>query len=315
VRALNQDGVTDIVAVDNLTQSDKFKNLVGCEISDYIHKDDIIEILSGHSLGYIEAVVHQGACSSTTESNGRYMMDNNYRFSRLLLDWCIEHKKPFIYASSAAVYGDGAKGFREETECEGPLNVYGYSKYLFDQHVRTLENRVNIPLIGFRYFNVYGPGEHHKRRMSSVAFHHYQQYTGTGKVRLFEGSDGYGDGEQSRDFVYVEDVVKANMWALGETSGWGILNVGTGRAQPFNDIAVSVVNGVRAQKGESTLSREEMVSQGILEYVPFPEDLKGKYQSYTQADLSKLRDAGCDVNFRSVEEGVADYIPFLASWK
>ncbi|GAB2180718.1 ADP-glyceromanno-heptose 6-epimerase [Denitratisoma sp. agr-D3] len=310
VRALNDRGVTNIIAVDNLKRADKFKNLVDCEISDYLDKEEFLH-MTEHGIfdGAVEAVLHEGACSDTMETDGHYMMENNYRYSLVLLDWCQEQDVPFLYASSASVYG-GGKVFKEERSHEGPLNVYGYSKFLFDQIVRRRLPEATAPITGFRYFNVYGPREQHKGRMASVAFHHFNQYRAEGKVKLFEGYDGYGNGEQSRDFVYVEDVVKVNLHFL-DSGVSGIYNLGTGRAQPFNDVAVSTVNACRAAEGKPALSLAELVSQGIIEYVAFPEALKGKYQSFTQADLGKLRAAGYTEAFNSVEQGVGKYVQTL----
>jgi ADP-L-glycero-D-manno-heptose 6-epimerase len=310
VRALNDRGVTNIIAVDNLKRADKFKNLVDCEISDYLDKEEFQHMIE-HGIfdGSVEAVLHEGACSDTMETDGHYMMENNYRYSLVLLDWCQEQDVPFLYASSASVYG-GGRVFKEERSHEGPLNVYGYSKFLFDQIVRRRLPDATAPITGFRYFNVYGPREQHKGRMASVAFHHFNQYKAEGKVKLFEGYDGYGNGEQSRDFVYVEDVVKVNLHFL-DSGVSGIYNLGTGRAQPFNDVAVATANACRAAEGKPALSLNELVSQGLIEYVPFPDALKGKYQSFTQADLTKLREAGYDGEFNSVEQGVAKYVKTL----
>jgi ADP-L-glycero-D-manno-heptose 6-epimerase len=244
------------------------------------------------------------------ETDGRYMMANNYRFSLALLDFCAEQETPFLYASSASVYGGGGV-FREEREFESPLNVYGYSKFLFDQVVRRRLPGADSQVAGFRYFNVYGPREQHKGRMASVAFHHFNQYRASGRVRLFEGYGGYGNGEQRRDFVYVGDVVKVNMDFL-ESRASGIFNLGTGRAQSFNELAAATVNACRALEGKPALAVGELVAQGILEYIPFPEALKGKYQSFTEADLSGLRTAGYRGNFATVEEGVAEYVGWLA---
>jgi len=310
VRALNDRGVTNIIAVDNLKRADKFKNLVDCEISDYLDKEEFLH-MTEHGIfdGAVEAVLHEGACSDTMETDGHYMMENNYRYSLVLLDWCQEQDVPFLYASSASVYG-GGQIFKEERSHEGPLNVYGYSKFLFDQIVRRRLPEATAPITGFRYFNVYGPREQHKGRMASVAFHHFNQYRAEGKVKLFEGYDGYGHGEQSRDFVYVEDVVKVNLHFL-DSGVSGIYNLGTGRSQPFNDVAVSTVNACRVAEGKTALSLAELVAQGIIEYVPFPDALKGKYQSFTQADLSKLRAAGYTEAFNSVEQGVGKYVQSL----
>ncbi|MBK8918465.1 MAG: ADP-glyceromanno-heptose 6-epimerase [Betaproteobacteria bacterium] len=312
VRALNERGVTRVIAVDNLTRADKFKNLVDCEIADYLDKHDFIErIQAGHFDGEIDAILHQGACSDTMESDGRYMMENNYRYSTILLDWCLDQDVQFLYASSAATYGGGSV-FREEREAEGPLNVYGYSKFLFDQVVRQrLAGGASSQVVGFRYFNVHGPRETHKGRMASVAFHHFNQLRAEGRVKLFEASHGYGNGEQQRDFVFVGDVAKVNLFFLDHPEKSGIFNVGSGRAQSFNDVAVATVNGCRRLGGEAPLTLEEIRQRGLLEYVPFPEALKGKYQAFTQADLARLREAGYSAPMATVEEGVSQYVEWL----
>jgi ADP-L-glycero-D-manno-heptose 6-epimerase len=292
VKALNARGIRDIVAVDNLTRADKFKNLVDCEIAEYVDKQDFLAVVeSGELSGDIDAVFHEGACSDTMETDGRYMMENNYRYSLSLFEWALEESVPFLYASSASVYGGGTT-FREEREFESPLNVYGYSKFLFD---------------------VYGARESHKGRMASVAYHFFNQYRATGKVKLFAGTDGYADGEQRRDFVSVEDVVNVNLFFLDNPSISGIFNLGTGRSQTFNDAAVATVNACLALEGKPAKSLAELLSAGTLEYIPFPDALKGKYQSFTQADLSNLRAAGYTEEFLTVEQGVANYIPWLAS--
>ena len=311
VAALNRAGISDILAVDNLQSADKFRNLVDCEILDYLDKRDFLERLgAGQFEGSVETVFHQGACSDTMQNDGRYMMDNNYRYSRALLDWCQDEEVPFLYASSASVYGAG-RVFAEARANEGPLNVYGYSKFLFDQHVRQRLAGRSAQIIGLRYFNVYGPNERHKGRMASVAFHAFNQFRAEGKVKLFVGSDGYGDGEQRRDFVHVDDVVAVNLHFLEHGDVSGVFNCGTGRAQSFNDIATAVVNTVRAARGEAALALPELVAQGLVEYVPFPPQLLGKYQSYTQADLAQLRAAGYAGAFQSVEQGVAAYVQDL----
>ena len=313
VKALNARGVTRIVAVDDLTHGDRFANLVDCEIDDYLDKDEFLSALDrGVFNGAVTALLHQGACSDTTESNGRYMMQNNYRYTRRLLDFCVAQKTPFIYASSAAVYGDRTL-FRESPECEKPLNVYGYSKHLFDQFVRRCMSQLPSQVVGLRYFNVYGPREQHKGRMASVAYHFFNQYRSNGKVRLFEGSDGYARGDQQRDFVSVEDVIKVNLYFLDNPLKSGIYNCGTGTAQSFNDVAVAAVNACRKARGEGALALAAMQAQGLIEYIPFPQDLKGKYQSYTQADLTGLRSAGYAEKFLSVEQGVTRYCEALAA--
>jgi ADP-L-glycero-D-manno-heptose 6-epimerase len=311
VRALNEHGVTNVIAVDNLTRADKFTNLVGCEIADYLDKRDFLERLeAGEFDGALDAILHQGACSDTMETDGRYMMENNYRYSAALLDFCTEEEIPYLYASSAAVYG-GGRVFRESPEHEGPLNVYGYSKYLFDQVVRRRLADAQAQVAGFRYFNVYGPNEAHKGRMASVAWHFFNQYRAEGRVKLFEGSGGYANGEQRRDFVSVEDVVKVNLHFLERPQLSGIFNVGTGRAQSFNDVAEAVINTCRKAAGQPALSRAELLTQGAIQYVAFPDALKGKYQSFTEADLTALRGTGYAAPFLTVAEGVERYVAAL----
>jgi len=307
VKALNERGITDILAVDDLRDGTKFANLADCDIAEYLDKDEFIERLeNGEFDGQVSAVLHQGACSDTTETDGRYMMDANYRYSRRLLDWCIADEVHLIYASSAAIYG-GSREFRETRECEAPLNIYGYSKFLFDQLVRRRYEERTAQIVGLRYFNVYGEREAHKGRMASVAHHFFHQYRGAGHVRLFTGSGGYGDGEQRRDFISVEDCVEVNLFFLGNPARSGIFNVGTGVARSFNDVAAATVNACRKAKSESPLTLTAMRERSIVQYIPFPEDLRGRYQSYTQADISGLRAAGYDAPFLSVEEGVARY--------
>lgn len=311
VKALNDRGETDIIAVDNLKKGDKFRNLADCEIADYFDKESFLaELAAGSFDGELAGVLHQGACSDTTEQDGRYMMQNNYRYSLALLDYCQEQEVPYLYASSASVYGAGPV-FTEGREHEEPLNVYGYSKLLFDQVVRRRLADRTAQIAGFRYFNVYGPREQHKGRMASVAFHFAHQYLSQGSVRLFEGWDGYGDGEQRRDFVSVEDVVKVNLYFLDDGRRSGIFNVGTGASQTFNEVAVAAVNACRRRAGELALGLAQMKEQGIIQYIPFPEDLKGKYQSFTQADIGALREAGYGEPFLTVEEGVSRYIGSL----
>ncbi|MFO1199465.1 MAG: ADP-glyceromanno-heptose 6-epimerase [Burkholderiaceae bacterium] len=310
VHALNRRGRTDIVAVDNLERAEKFHNLVDCEIADYLDKRDLLARLA--SLPDVEAILHQGACSDTMESDGRYMMENNFRFSLALLEHAQARRIPFVYASSAAVYG-GSSRFVEAREHERPLNVYGYSKFLFDQVVRSRPRADGGQVVGLRYFNVYGPRESHKARMASVAFHNHHQWRAEGRVRLFDGWGGWGAGEQSRDFVHVDDVVAVNLHFLDHPGASGIFNVGTGRAQPFNDVASTVVNAHRALAGEHALPLAELVARGLVEYVPFPDALKGKYQSFTQADITQLRAAGYAAPFMSVQQGVRRYVDWLAA--
>jgi ADP-L-glycero-D-manno-heptose 6-epimerase len=312
VKALNERGENNIVAVDNLKNADKFRNLTDCEIADYMDKEDfLVHLREGYFDGLLTAVLHQGACSDTMESDGRYMMQNNYRYSLELLNYCQEEELPFLYASSASVYGAGPV-FKESREHESPLNVYAYSKFLLDQVVRRRWHKRTAQIVGLRYFNVYGPREQHKGRMASVAYHFFNQYRADGYVKLFEGCDGYANGGQLRDFVSVEDAVKVNMYFLDHPDKSGIFNLGTGRAQSFNDVAVAVVNTLRAQQGEAALSLEQMQQQQLVRYIPFPEQLKGKYQSFTQADMEAMRAVGYKAEFLTVEEGVARYVDYLS---
>ena len=308
VAALNRAGITSILAVDNLESADKFRNLAGCEIDDYLDKRDFIERIAANQFDTaVEAVLHQGACSDTMHADGRYMMENNYRYSRTLLDWCQDEEIPFLYASSAAVYGAGRK-FSEERAHESPLNVYAYSKFLFDEVVRRRLPGRTSQVVGLRYFNVYGPNEVHKGRMASVALHACRQFVEEGRVRLFVGSGGFADGEQRRDFVHVDDVANVNLHFLEHPEVSGIYNCGTGRAQSFNDVATAVINTVRAADGHAPLPTPELAAQGLIQYIPFPPQLEGKYQSFTEADLGQLRAAGYPGEFMTVEQGVASYV-------
>lgn len=297
VRALSDHGCDDIVVVDDLEDGHKFVNISDLAVADYMDKDELPARLAGDA-GFargVKAVFHQGACSETTEWDGRYMMKNNYGYSKALLHHCLEHETPYIYASSAAVYG-GSKQFVEDPVFENPLNVYGYSKLQFDRYVRRVVPQGASQVVGLRYFNVYGPREQHKSSMASTVFHFGNQVADDGEARLFEGSGGYGDGEQLRDFVYVDDVCKVNLWFLDNADVSGIYNCGTGRAQSFNDVANAVI---------------KWHGKGRIRYIPFPEHLEGAYQSHTQADLTQLRASGCNVGFRPVEEGVPAYLDEL----
>lgn len=291
VKALNQIGYNDIFVVDNLKDGTKYANLVDLNIIDCMDKEDFIaSIIAGDDFGDIDAVFHEGACSSTTEWDGKYMMDNNYQYSKKLLHYCIKRTVPFLYASSAATYGGRTENFVEDRQYEQPLNIYGYSKFLFDQYVRALLPQVASQICGFRYFNVYGPREGHKGGMASVAFHLNNQINVGENPKLFAGSEGF-----KRDFVYVVDVAAVNLW-FWQNSVSGIFNCGTGRAESFQAIADAVLNYHK---------------KGQLEYIPFPEKLKGHYQAYTQADLTQLRAAGYQQPFRTVADGVAEYLRWL----
>jgi ADP-L-glycero-D-manno-heptose 6-epimerase len=309
VKQLNARGVTDIIAVDNLTHADKFRNLVDCELADYLDKDAFLDLVRRRALPRPEVVFHQGACSDTMETNGRYMLENNYRYTLALLEWCQAERVPFIYASSAATYGL-TQTFSEDRTNEKPLNVYGYSKFLFDQVLRRRLVTLTAPVIGLRYFNVYGPRESHKGRMASVAFHHFNQFRAEGRVKLFEGSHGYANGEQRRDFIHVDDVIAVSLFFWDRPTS-GIYNLGTGRAQSFNDVALTVVNALRATKNEQALTLAQAVRMNLIEYVAFPEALRGKYQAFTQADITRLRAAGYAAPMQTVEQGTASYVGWL----
>jgi ADP-L-glycero-D-manno-heptose 6-epimerase len=311
VHGLNAVGIDDVIAVDDLTDGPKYRNLVGAQLADYFDRSEFYARFAKGELGRVDVVFHEGACSDTMEHNGRYMMDTNYRNSKDLLDACLAQGTRLLYASSAATYG-GSASFREEPEFERPLNVYGYSKLLFDNVVRRILPQARTQVAGFRYFNVYGPREQHKGRMASVAFHHYNEFRDTSKVKLFGEYGGYAAGQQSRDFVSVDDVVAVNLWFLQHPQASGIFNLGTGRAQPFNDIALATVNTSRALKGDAPLTLDQLVRQGLVEYIPFPTALVGKYQCHTQADLARLRAAGCQHAFADVATGVERYVRWLA---
>jgi len=315
IRGLNARGISDIIAVDDLTEGDKFRNIADLQIDDYQDHHGFYERFARGEFGAVEAVFHEGACSDTMESNGRYMMDNNYGVSCQLFEACQASGTRLLYASSAATYG-GSDTFREEPAYEHPLNVYGYSKLLFDQRLRRLTGlhfeKAKHQVVGFRYFNVYGPREQHKGRMASVAFHQHHQFRQEGRVKLFGEYGGYGPGEQQRDFVFIDDVVAVNLWFFDHPERSGLFNLGSGRAQPFNDVALSVVNAERAVRSEQALTLAQAVQAGLIAYIPFPDALRGKYQCFTQADLSALRAAGCDHRFADVRTGVTQYMATLA---
>jgi len=315
IKALNARGEARIIAVDNLGRADKFVNLVDCEIADYFDKDEFLHRLTnGDFDDDIAAVIHQGACSDTMEADGRYMLANNYRYSVTLLEHCQENDIPLLYASTAAVYGTGPD-FREDRACEAPLNVYGYSKLLFDHYVRRVLPERTAQIAGFRYFNVYGPREAHKGRMASVVWHFFNQYRNSGKVQLFAGSGGYAAGEQRRDFVSVEDVVAVNLDFLDHPQRSGVFNLGTGAATTFNAVATATINTCRAADGAEALPFETLHREGMVEYIAFPLGLAAKYQNYTQADLGRLQAAGYRKPMLSVDEGVPRCVRSLLAGK
>ena len=322
IAGLNARGLDDIIAVDDLKQGEKFRNLVDLQLADYVDADRFYDDFANGHYGQVEAVFHEGACSDTMERDGKYVMNNNYTLSLNLFQVCQKRGTRLLYASSAATYGD-SDTFIAKPEFERPLNVYGYSKLLFDQRMRR-ECGANFErskfgktqqVVGFRYFNVYGPREQHKGRMASVAFHQFQQFKEQGKVQLFGQYGGYPAGQQMRDFVFVDDVVAVNLWFFEHPTQSGIFNLGSGKAQAFNDVASTVVNTMRTLQGEKSLALSTMVEDGLLEYTAFPDALRGKYQCYTQADLTTLREAGCEHVFQSVQTGVSQYVQWLQKQK
>lgn len=298
VKGLNDQGITDILVVDNLTNADKFKNLCALKFNDFMDKNLFIKKVKKNKFNKVKitAIMHQGACSDTMEYNGKYMMENNFEYSKTLLHYALRKNTPFIYASSASTYGNGINGFAEQTECEDALNVYAYSKLFFDRYVNRYLNDHSSQIVGLKYFNVYGPQEHHKQKMASVAYQFYNQLKVTGKLKLFAGVDGYANGEQKRDFIYVKDVAKVNFFFLDNPQTSGIFNCGTGVANSFNTIAKAVI---------------EHRGNGEIEYVPFPEVLRGKYQNFTEADTSKLINAGYNGGFTPINIAVQEYCQLL----
>ena len=300
IKGLNEIGHKDIIAVDDQDDPELKENIAHCDIQDFLNIDEFINLVRNNEIDgtKIRAIFHQGACSNTMEWDADFLYKNNLSYSKELLNFSQKTKTSLIYASSASVYGAG-KIFEESVENEDPINLYAYSKFKFDQLVRQELIKSETQIVGLRYFNVYGPQEQHKGTMASVAFHLHNQLKDNEEIKLFEGSDGYDDGEQRRDFIYVEDVVKVNLWFLENQKVSGIFNVGTGKSQTFNEVAHSVINWNK---------------RGKINYVPFPEKLKGAYQSYTQANISKLRKAGYKDEFLNVQEGVKKYLDRLESW-
>ncbi len=300
VKLLNQQGISDIMVVDELNDNaeQKFFNIIDRDTKDYMDKDDFLQQVIAHGLPKgTTHVIHMGACSSTTEWDGQFIMRNNFEYSKILFHACENANASFIYASSASVYGMGPV-FKEARQYEKPLNMYAYSKFQFDQYLRSIWDQIKIQVVGLRYFNVYGPGEQHKGDMASVAYKLNSQIPQTGVCKLFEGTDGYGNGGQLRDFVYVDDVCQVKWWLINNPQVSGIFNCGTGKAQSFKDVAEAVI---------------KWHGKGKIEYIPFPKHLEGRYQSYTEADISALRAAGYERPFKTVEEGVKAYMDWLNS--
>ncbi len=311
VKGLNNVGRTDILVVDDLSRAEKIVNLADCRFADYMDKHEFLVGAENNTLPEsITAIFHEGACSDTMASDGRYVMENNYAYTKSLYQYCGRHGVQFLYASSASVYGGGAT-FVEHADNEHPLNTYAFSKWAFDHHVRQHPPQ-GFQAVGLRYFNVYGDREQHKGRMASVAYHFFNQYLENGSVKLFEGTAGYANGGQLRDFISVEDVVKVNLFLLEHPEVTGtFLNVGTGTAHSFNDVALAVVNRLRAKTDHPPIDMEQAQAQGLISYIPMPEALQGKYQSYTEADISALRSTGYNQAFYDVDSGVGRYVDAL----
>ncbi len=306
VKGLNNSGINRIIIVDDLRDGRKFQNICDLDFEDYIDFEDFISLIKNKFyFGNIEIIFHQGACSKTTEWNGKYLMANNYEYSKTLLNWSQEIKAQFIHASSASVYGLGKNGFKERIECENPINPYAFSKFMFDRYIRNiLKSRIkddHNQVVSLRYFNVYGPRENHKDEMASTIFHFHNQIKRDNVCRLFEGFDGYKDGEQKRDFVYVEDCVNVNLWFMNNKSKSGIFNVGTGNPETFNTVSKNILDW----------HKENKKSDPKTKYIPFPEELKGSYQSFTKADITNLRRVGYSHKFYPLKEGIYKYISWL----
>lgn len=298
VKELNRRGRTDILIVDDLKDGANYKNLRGLQFIDYQHKDDFLQTIEDDDFDGtdIDAVFHEGACSDTMEYDVNYMMKVNYEYSKSVLHFCLQHRIPFLYASSASTYGSGRNGFREGDECEDALNPYAFSKLAFDRYVRQVMPEAKSQIVGLKYFNVYGPQEHHKGKMASIFYQLYNQVNETGTARLFKGIDGYKDGEQRRDFIYVKDVVKVNLWFWENQGPSGIYNCGTGKAHTYNEGAEAVIAAL---------------GKGKIEYREFPEVLRGKYQNFTESDPTHLLEAGYDQGFYDMKEAVKEYCDFL----
>ncbi len=312
VRALNQRGVDEILLVDSAAAIES-RDLHGCRYAECMDEEEFIATgLNGRLASRFTAVLHHGACTDTLCTDADYLRANILEYSQRIFSVCQERRIPLVYASSASVYGAGSE-FREQQSCEQPLNGYASYKLAFDEFVRSHLTALRAPVVGLRYFNVYGSDERHKGRMASMVHQLQKAFAAEGQVRLFAGSDGVGDGEQARDFVTVEDVVKVNLFFLDDPRHSGIYNVGTGAAASFNAVAQQVINTMRAARGETSLDLATMRKTGILTYFEMPASIQGRYQPYTRADIRRLRDAGYRTNFAPVRRGVADYVRRLVN--
>ena len=300
IKGLNKIGIKDIIAVDDHNNPELKENIIHCEIQDYLDIDEFLLLIQKNKFDGTKliSIYHQGACSNTMEWDAEYLYKNNFLYSKEILNLSIKSNTPLIYASSASVYGSG-NVFEESVENESPINLYAYSKFKFDQLVRQALTEKTTQIVGLRYFNVYGPQEQHKGSMASVAYHLHNQLKDNSSIKLFKGSDGYGNGEQRRDFIYIDDIVKVNLWFLENKKISGIFNLGTGKSRTFNDVAQAVIN---------------WHSKGRIEYIDFPEKLKGSYQSFTEANISKLREVGYTEDFIDITAGVDLYLDTLEKW-
>ncbi|MEW5798775.1 MAG: ADP-glyceromanno-heptose 6-epimerase [Bacteroidota bacterium] len=296
VAKLNEKNISDILVVDELGTSSKWKNLLGKRFTDYLHKDNFLDVLLGERLPKIDAIIHMGANSSTTEKDVEHLMENNYRYTRALAEWSIRKKTRFIYASSGATYGDGAMGFDDDEETTlklKPLNAYGYSKQIFDLWL--LQNKLQKKVVGIKFFNVFGPNEYHKGEMKSLVCKAYYQIQETGKIKLFKSyRPEYKHGEQVRDFVYIKECTEVMWWFLNTPKVNGIFNLGTGSARTWNDLAKAIFSALQLAPN--------------IQYIEMPEEIRGAYQYHTEAITKKLLAAGCPVKFRTLEDAVKDYV-------
>lgn len=294
IEKLNFNNYYNIHVVDNLKKGEKFYNLSKLKFQDYHDKNDFYQRLD--TFNNVEAVFHLGACSDTTNWDGQYMLKNNYECSKKLYIWCQANKIPFIYASSASVYGKGLNGFNVDEKSEDPLNIYGYSKLLFDQYIRKNNCKSNSQVVGLRYFNVYGQNEQHKGAMASTIFHFNEQIKNLDEAKLFKGNSTIPDGEQKRDFVYVKDCADLNLWFFENPQISGIFNVGTGNAESFNNVAKTIIDWHK---------------KGKISYIDFPPNLVNYYQNFTEANILSLRKIKCPIKFLSIKNGIKNYLSIL----
>lgn len=296
---LNSQGIKDILIVDNLGKNEKWKNLLGKKFTDYMHKDNFIKLIKEDKFTKVDFIIHLGACSSTILDDAEYYMNNNYRYSKILAKWAIKRDIPFIYASSGATYGNGEFGFKDDKDTTfklKPLNMYGFSKNLFDTWI--FENNLENKVIGFKFFNVFGPNEYHKGEMCSVVGKKFKEVQEQDLIYLFKSyNKDYKDGSQKRDFIYIKDVIEVMFWFFKNFNKTGIYNLGTGCARTWNDLAYAMFKALNKKPK--------------IEYINMPLELIDKYQYYTEADICKLEKSGCNINFSSLEDSVKDYICYL----